>query len=144
MKNYYSIILLFVFTLNISCKDKCEGIACFTPPESFRFKVIDKNGKNISDSKVFSLSYKENQNTKFINLKSSTNSNGEIILYTDLTSGIQYALLSAGASIGDLKYTNIKINENCCTYFRTTVLEFKGISLLGKTDKDYSYLVNIQ
>jgi hypothetical protein len=130
--------------LNISCNDKCNGIDCFTPPESFRFKVIDKNGNNISDPKVFSLSYKEAQNTKFINLKSNTNSKGEIALYADLTSGIQYSLLSAGTPIGDLKYTNVTINENCCTYFKTTVLEFNSISLLGKMDKDYSYLVNIQ
>jgi hypothetical protein len=144
MKKYYSIILLFIFTVNISCNDKCEGIDCFTPPESFRFKVINKNGSNISDSKVFSLSYKDAQNTKLINLKSSTNSNGEIILYTDLISGVQYTLLSGGNSVGDLNYVNVKINENCCTYFKTTVLEFNGISLLGKMDKDYSYLVNIQ
>jgi hypothetical protein len=144
MKKCYAIILLFVFTINISCNNKCDGIDCFTPPESFRFKVIDKNGNNISDSKTFSLSYKDAQNTKFITLKSGTNSNGGIILNADLTSEITYTLLSGGTSIGDLKYTNVKINENCCTYFKTTVLEFNGISLIGKMDKDYSYLVNIQ
>ncbi len=144
MKKYYSIILLFVFTINISCNNKCEEIDCFTPPESFRFKVIDKNGNNISDPKAFLLSYKDAQNTKFTNLKSSTNSSSEIILYADLTSGTTYTLLSGGTTIGDLKYTNVKINENCCTYFKTTVLEYNGISLLGKMDKDYSYLVNIQ
>ena len=128
----------------MSCKDKCEGIDCFTPPESFQFKVIDKNGKNISDSKTFSFSYKDAQNTKFIDLKSNINSIGEVYLYADFISGTQYTLLLRGTSVGELNYKNIKVNENCCTYFVTTVLDFNGVSLLGKKDKDYRYIINIQ
>ena len=128
----------------MSCKDKCEGIDCFTPPESFQFKVIDKNGKNISDSKIFSFSYKDAQNTKFVNLQSNTNNSGEVSLSTNFISGTQYTLLSKGTAVGELYYENVKVNENCCTYFVTTVLDFNGVSLLGKKDKDYNYVINIQ
>ena len=145
MKKYCTTaFLIILYLITTSCKDKCEGIACFTPPESFQFKVIDKNGKNISDSKIFSFSYKDAQNTKFVNLQSNTNNSGEVSLSTNFISGTQYTLLSKGTSVGELYYENVKVNENCCTYFVTTVLDFNGVSLLGKKDKDYNYVINIQ
>ncbi len=148
--------IMIVFVL-LSCFysscNKCEDIACTTPPEPFLFKMADKTGKNMSASFTNAvLRYTETGLTKEIKLIKTITSGQEVIFTSNELGWISAAmkgersfdLLLDEKARGKVGCEVIQKSENCCSFFKTEKITFNEISILGKKDRDFSYLLMIE
>jgi hypothetical protein len=149
MKNLNAFLLICLCIAFNSC-DKCKGVDCFSPVNTFMFKIVNQDLKNISD-KVDSVRfvYVENGVSKIITPKKVINSTNEVLFTTNdigwitIDKLVSFDLQIKQISKGILIMKHIKVNKDCCTYFEMEILTFKDKSILKTVDKDYSFLLNI-
>lgn len=151
MKKIVAFIILFSW-LQSSC-NKCEDIACTSPPETFLFKIVDKTGKNTTSAFTNAVfKYSENGLAKEAKLQKMIVAAQEFVFSTNELGWISSA--SSGEVTFDLVLDEktagkmaCKVNrksENCCSFFETEKITFNGNSILGKRDKDFSYLLTLE
>ncbi len=149
MKNLIMLLLIgFCVALN-SC-DKCKGVDCFTPVNTFMFKIVNQDSKNISN-KVDSVRfvYVENGVSKIITPQKVTNATNETLFASNdigwiaIEKLVSFDLQIKQVSKGNLTMKHIKVNKDCCTYFEMETLTFKEKSILKTVDKDYCFLLTI-
>lgn len=146
-------VVILCLSLCIFSCNKCKDIACFSPPEAFFFKVLDKSGKNIASSFTSAVfKYEENGLAKEIILVKTLTNNQETVFSSNeigwVSAGtnneIAFDLLLDEKPSGKLICSVISKNEQCCSFFETTKLTFNEANLLGKKDIDYSYLLVVR
>lgn len=150
--NPLRIAFLFLFAWLISSCSKCKDIACFSPPASFRCKVLNTKNENISSKTPYSLRYTSKGVAKTIDLRLVTPNTGEAFLSTDeigwLSAGNEkitnYILLSGESQIGTLTYVNQHLDDDCCSFYKTSQILFNSTSVLENLDADYCYLLIIK
>jgi hypothetical protein len=147
-----ALLLILIAWFHTSC-NKCENIACTSPPETFLFKIMDKTGKNSTSmfaNAVFK--YSENGLMKEAKLQKMTLTSQEAVFSTNelgwissaSTNEISFDLVLDEKTAGKLICKVIRKSENCCSFFETEKITFNGNSILGKRDKDFSYLLTLE
>ena len=147
-----ALLLVFITWFQTSC-NKCDGIACTSPPETLLFKIMYKTGKNITS--IFTnavFKYSENGLTKEVKLQKVTVAIQEFVFsaselaWVSATSAneISFDLVLDEKAAGKLSCKVTHKSENCCSFFETEKITFNGNSLLGKRDKDFSYLLTLE
>ncbi|MFN8346148.1 MAG: hypothetical protein U0X91_14165 [Spirosomataceae bacterium] len=151
MKKISALFILLLW-FQSSC-NKCRDIACTSPPETYRFKILDKTGQNITSTFTNAVfTYLENGLTKETKLQKITLTSQEAVLSTDELGWISsisenevvFDLVLDEKKSGKLICKVIRKSENCCSFFETEKITFNGNSLLGKRDKDFSYLLPVE
>lgn len=131
MKTLLSKTLLIVITMLLlqGC-DKCKDIACFTPPEEFRFALVDKITKenlftnqtfDASQVSVTNLDTKASMGFNFI----SENNQNLLVIYSI---GWQTEKVNAQVNVSNKEVFTLSVdaerkNENCCSF--TKINEIK-------------------
>jgi hypothetical protein len=134
-----------------SCSDKCKGIDCFSPPSEFRFKILNQNLLNVSNTiDTIKFVYLEKGISKEIKPIKVSVAPNEVFFTSN-----QIGWASVGLSTDfDLKINNISrgrltikensVNIDCCTFFEIEQLTFKNKSILNIRDMDYCYSLVIE
>jgi len=127
MKKLLFILSLILLVTTQSCenKDDCEDMYCFTPPNSFRFELVDKiTGENLFTNGTFDKS-----DIEIIDINNQTNIEFNFIDENDLnliqtnpigskTEIINYSIKISDETIFDLYVDAERLNENCCSFTR--------------------------
>jgi hypothetical protein len=129
----YTILAIIILILTQSCKEnnECEGILCFTPPEPFRFELVDKwTGENLFTNGTF------NSNAiKVINLDDQRNVEFTFINENDYnliqlntigwkTETVTYSVQISNENIFNLYVIAERLTSKCCDY-----TDFKEIQI---------------
>ena len=147
MKNLLLIFICATSVFIFSC-NKCKNIACLTPPQPLRIKILDNNNKNISDQATFTLTYKNNlQYLKVDSLHLAKTDKNEFYLTSSeigfLSGGQQHIqtfyLNKNETQMGILTYVVENIHENCCSYSKEKEIIFNNVSIVKNLDNDYCY-----
>ncbi|MDV7186380.1 hypothetical protein R3X25_03725 [Lutibacter sp. TH_r2] len=118
------IVLLFVFLTAISCKkeDKCDGIDCFTPPQTFIFELVDKTtGDNLFTTG--SLNSSEitvvDENTTSVNFNFISENNLNLIELSEIgwNMGLNYYTVKVDSIEFTIFLEMESKHENCCWFF---------------------------
>jgi hypothetical protein len=149
MKNLKIVLFIGLCMAFNSC-DKCKGVACFTPINALRFKLLSQDNKNIS-GKVDSLRlvYVENGVSKIITPQKIVNGTNEVFFtssdigWATIDKLVNFDLQIKQVSKGILTLKHIKVNKDCCTYFELETFTFKEKPILKTLDKDYCFLLEI-
>jgi hypothetical protein len=148
-KSLFLVLLPWFLT---SC-NKCKDIVCTSPPEVFLLKILDKSSKNITSSiTTLVLKYIEKGQTKEIKLQKIIAASQESVFFTNEFGWISsssngevvFDLVLDENVAGKLVCKVVQKSENCCSFFETEKVIFNGNSVLGKRDKDFSYLLTIE
>jgi hypothetical protein len=151
MKKISALFILLLW-LQSSC-NKCRDIACTSPPETFLFKIVDKTGKNNTSTFTNAVfKYSENGLAKEVKLQKVTVAAQESVFSTNelgwvssaSTNEVAFDLVLDEKTAGKLICKVVRKSENCCSFFELEKLTFNGNSLLGKRDKDFSYLLTLE
>lgn len=151
MKKIPAFFILLLW-LQSSC-NKCRDIVCTTPPETFLFKIMDKIGKNSTSAFTNAVfKYSENGLAKEVKLQKIVSATQEVVFSTNelgwvssaSTNEVAFDLVLDEKTAGKLICKLVRKSENCCSFFETEKLTFNGNSLLGKRDKDFSYLLTLE
>lgn len=151
MKKIVAFLILLSW-FQSSC-DKCKDIACTSPPETFLFKIVDKTGKNSTSTFTNAVfKYSENGLTKEVKLQKTIVATQESVFSTNelgwissaSTNEVSFDLVLDEKTAGKLICKVVRKSENCCSFFETEKITFNGNSILGKRDKDFSYLLALE
>lgn len=151
MKKISAFFILLLW-LQSSC-NKCEDIACTSPPETFLFKIVDKTGKNSTSTFTNAVfKYLENGLTKEVKLQKAMVANQEFVfsaselgwISSASSDEVTFDLVLDEKTAGKLICKVARKSENCCSFFETEKITFNGNSLLEKKDKDFSYLLTLE
>ena len=132
MKKNNFILILFVIIFQGCKDDHCDEILCFTPPESFRFEIVDKTrGENLFTNGTY-----ESKNIKI----TDNLNNNETVEYTFISEN-NINLIQIGSIGWETEIVNLKIDisdnhifnfyvhaerntGNCCSF-----TEYKEITI---------------
>jgi hypothetical protein len=151
MKGYWIKILLltFLFAGTISCNkfDKCEGVICFTPPQSFFLEIVDKtieenlytSNELLADNIALKNESDEIVDVEFIkedgvNLINISAIGWEIGVHT------YYLTLSEDLEI-KIEIEMQEKHEDCCTYFNVAHFDIPGYEF---ERSQYSEIIKIK
>ena len=141
MKFDFSTLLLISFIIFQSCQEDCGE--CFTPPNLFRFEIVDKaSGENVFTNETYSFSDIEVENLLEGNEATFTfidENNINIIRFQDIgweTEEVKYALQLDGVEIFTLYVDAVAKSEDCCTFteYREVMLEGAEFELDPNTE----------
>ena len=123
------LLLILLTSLVFACKMECN--LCFTPPDNFAFKIVDKSTEenllnlDLYKQDTIDLYYFENSERKDVNIEIVRNHYNELILQSNQLGWIA----STGASefylylnYSDTDTINLDVRElsdRCCTWFET-------------------------
>lgn len=132
MKKYF--ILLFVTCTFFSCKkiNECEDIACFTPPPSFVFELVDETtGENLFTNETLNSEDIKvvNENDKNVTFEFISENDYNVFSLNEIGWDIDPHIytISVGTSVEfTLELDMEEKSENCCTFFNTETFQISG------------------
>lgn len=117
---------LIIFCLGIlllGCDENCEDTACFTPPNTFNFEVLDSDTReNLFSNETFSANQIKVTNSvgnNSLDFSFNTENNVDILVINSI--GWVTEQVKANVSVNDLTLFDLSVdaerkNENCCTF----------------------------
>jgi hypothetical protein len=150
MKNLNKIkFLALIFLIFTQSCDECEDTACFSPPSSFEFELVEKlTGENLFTNGTF-----DSNNIKIINLDNQSNVEFRFIDENDYniieintigwnTEIVNYSIQISSTSVFELFVNAERLDKNCCTYTEYKEIRIKNIDFeLNKENGIYKILI---
>jgi hypothetical protein len=143
-------IIILIFTQSCKKKDDCEDISCFTPPNPFRFELVDKltrenlftNGTfNSSDIKVINLADQSAVEFRFID-----ENDYNIIQINTIgwkTEIVNYSIQISTVNIFNLYVNAERLDEDCCSFTRYKEIKIENSDFeINQTNGIYKILVD--
>ncbi|WP_321285492.1 hypothetical protein [uncultured Sunxiuqinia sp.] len=149
MKKILILIFVGVFFILEGCSKYKDCGACFTPPEFFRFELVDKyTGVNLFTNETFNQDEIEildssNSSVEF-NFVSENNIN-VIEIYTIgwQTEIVNYRVNISSENIFDLYVDAERLSEDCCSFTRFNEIEISNAEFTWNSRNDaYRILVD--
>lgn len=131
MKKYTFLLALILL---FSRCDKCEDIACFTPPQFFRFQFVDNdNGEDLIANGTFrfeDIKVTDAENGTIINFSKVVDENESFVEFNDIgweTEVVTYHIKVDDFFDFDFYVDAEAVSEDCCAFTRMNEVQVMGI-----------------
>ncbi len=142
--------LLIVQVCTISSCRRCQDISCFTPPASFNFQLHDKNsGIDLIKNGTYMLeeiALVALADEARLSLQIDTTTADHVtficqeIGWREGEAQKNYRLQLSDDEQFDFIYLSLKVEENCCTYYKREMIDFDTVTTEWRTKLDLLFI----